>query len=430
MGARFSGQGFIGTPSFPSFDGEATVANSILTVDMITREAIELFRNSNAFLMNINRQFDSEFARAGMKIGQTLRIRLPNDYTVRTGPALATQNTNEVNTTLTVATQKGVDLSFSTADRTMNLQDYSERILAPAVNVLAGAIAADVMSGATTISNMIALQSSGATITPGAAQFLQAGAVLDNVSAPLGRRMVVVDPLTDARVVSSLAGLFNPSTRISQQYETGAVKNALGFDWVRDQTVLKLQAGSFPTLTVNGASQTGLSLNVAAGASPATINQGDVFTIAGVYAVNRVTKQSTGQLQQFVATAPLTLAASGTGTLSIYPALTPASSGNPVQYQTVTVSPANGAVITGFQQANETARRNFAFCSEAVTIAFAELELPRGVHEASRVTDDDISIRIITDYIPTTDQMVTRLDVLYGYTWVRPEWAAWVLDQI
>ncbi len=413
------------------------MANSILTVDMITREAIELFRNSNAFLMNINRQFDDEFARAGMKIGQTLRIRLPNDYTVRNGPSLATQNTNEVNTTLTVATQKGVDLSFSTADRTMNLQDYSERILAPAINVLAGSIAADVMNGGTAISNIVTATSGGATVTPGAAQFLQANAVLDLNSAPIGRRMLVADPLTDARVVSSLAGLFNPSQRISQQYETGAVKSALGFDWVRDQTVLKLTSGSFAGVVVNGASQVGSTLTITAPAGGATINQGDIFTIAGVYAVNLVTKITTGQLQQFVATGAVTLAGSASGTVGIYPALTPGAAGynpntgaNAAQYQTVTVSPANSAAVNPYQAASETIRRNFAFATEAVTIAFAELELPRGVHEASRVTDDDISIRIITDYIPTTDQMITRLDVLYGYTWVRPEWACIVGDQL
>lgn len=402
------------------------MSQSLLTINMITREAVELFKNSNAFLMSIDRQFDSEFQRAGMKIGQTLRIRLPNDYVVRNGPALQVQDTSEQNTTLTVATQKGVDLAFTTVERTMSLQDYSERILAPAINNLCGAIAADVMSGAEAICNSVAnVDGSNNTLSPTAATWLSAGAVLDLNSAPMGRRMVIDDPLTDARTVSSLSGLFNPSTRISQQYESGAVKNALGFDWARDQTVIKHTAGTFTAGTVNGANQTGQTITV--NAITGTLKKGDIITFAGVNAVNRVTKVTTGQLRQFVVTADV--ASSGTS-IGIYPALTPPVSGQTVQYQTVTASPADAATITLVQKAGETARKNLVLAPEAVTIAFAELEMPRGVHEVSRVTDDNVSIRILTDYIPTTDQMVTRLDVLYGYTWVRPEWGCSVYDAL
>lgn len=403
------------------------MSNSILTVDMITREAIELFRNSNAFLMNINRQFNDEFARPGMKIGETLRIRLPNDYTVRSGPALATQTTSEVNTVLTVATQKGVDLEFTTAERTMELQDYSERFLAPAINGLCGQIAADLMSGSEAISNMVGNFSGSTLNTPTAATWLMAGAYLDNNSAPLGRRMAVLDPLTDARTVSSLSGLFNPSARISEQYATGAVKNALGFDWMRDQTVIKHIPGAAAAITVTGANQTGLTINMLASSST-TLNKGDIITMANVNAVNRVTKNTTGVLQQFTVTADTTVGTSSTP-VPIYPAVTPPNAGNPVQYQTTDSSPANGAAVALVCAAsNGSYRKNFVFAPEAVTIAFAELEMPRGVHEVSRVTDDGISLRILTDYIPTTDQMVTRLDVLYGYVWVRPEWGVVVPD--
>src|ERR1700753_295130 len=117
------------------------MSNSLLTINMITREAVRLWKNSNAFLQNIDMQYDDSFARTGAKIGTSLRIRLPNDYTVRTGPALQAQDTAEVSTTLVLATQQGVDVSFSSVDMTMSLDDYSERILAPMVNNLAGAVA-------------------------------------------------------------------------------------------------------------------------------------------------------------------------------------------------------------------------------------------------------------------------------------------------
>lgn len=409
------------------------MSNSLLTINMITREAVELFRNSNAFLMNIDRQFDPEFGRAGMKIGQSLRIRLPNDYTVRNGPALQTQDTSEQNTTLTVATQKGVDLSFSTVERTMSLQDYSERVLGPAINNLCGSIAADVMTGAEAICNYTSnVDGSNNTLNPTSKTWLGAGAILDLNSAPMSRRMVIDDPVTDANTVSSLSGLFNPSTRISSQYESGAMKNALGFDWARDQTVIKHTAGTFTAGTVNLGGQTGSTINV--NAITGTLAKGDIITFAGVFAVNRVTKVSTGQLRQFAVTVA---AASGATSLQIYPAIVPGTSSynsqtgdGAVQYQTVTASPINTAAISLVQKAGETTRKNIVLAPEAVTIAYAELEMPRGVHEVARVTDDNISIRILTDYIPTTDQMVTRLDVLYGYTWVRPEWGCNVMDSI
>jgi hypothetical protein len=123
------------------------VANAILTLGMITRQALRLWKNSNAFIQNVNRQYDDEYAVSGAKIGSTLKIRLPNDFVVSTGAALSAQDTAEQSTTLVVSTQKHVDVSFSSVDRTLSLDDYSERILAPMVNNLAGAVAADVMSG-------------------------------------------------------------------------------------------------------------------------------------------------------------------------------------------------------------------------------------------------------------------------------------------
>lgn len=401
------------------------MANSLLTVNMITREAVELFRNSNAFLMSVDRQFDREFRDSGQKIGQSLRIRLPNDYVVRSGRMLNTQDTTEQSTTLSVATQKGVDISFSSVERTMSLQDYSERVLAPAINNLCGAIAADVMSGAEgVIPNYVArVDGSNNTLSPTSNEWLDAGAILDMNSAPMGRRIVIDHPRTDARTVSSLSGLFNPSQRITEQFTTGAMRNALGYDWARDQTVLAHTAGSFSAGTVNGASQSGSTITV--NAITGTLKKGDVITFAGVNAVNRVTKTSTGTLRQFVVTADV---ANGGTSIGVYPALTPPVGGNPVQYQTVDASPANGAAISLIQKASETNRKNIVMAPEACTFAMAELELPKGTHEAARVTDDNVSIRIVTGYRIDSDELVTRLDVIYGYVWPRGEWACVVGD--
>lgn len=342
------------------------MANSLLTINMILREATRLWDNSNAFLMNINRQYDDQFAQTGAKIGETLRVRLPNQYTVRTGAAASPQDTNEVSTTLTVATQKGVDVSFSSRDRAMSLDDYSQRILKPMITYLAADVALDVMGGVEGgICNMVANQDgSNLVISPTAQTYLDAGALLDMNSAPMGDRKVINIPVTRARVVGTLAGLFNPSQKISTQYTTGMIQEALGFDWMQDQTVLSHTTGTAVSASVSGAGQTGLSLTITA--LTGTLKKGDIITIAGVNAVNRLTRQDTGDLRQFVVTDDV---ANGATSIPIYPAIVPPVGGVAVQYQTVTASPANGATVSpALSLAPSTEyRKNFAFCPEAVT---------------------------------------------------------------
>lgn len=404
------------------------MANSLLTIDMVTREAIRLWRNTNSFIKHVSMDYDDQFARSGAKIGDTLRIRLPNDYTVRTGPAAQVQDTAETSTTLTLATQKGVDVSFSTAQRALKLSDYSRRILRPMVNNLAGEVARDIMSGAMGgVSNLVANTAAGVLITPTSDTWLLAGAILDTMSASDEDRKIIAHPFTNARTVSGLSGLFNPQAKISRQFETGKMTtDTLGFDWFRDQTVISHTVGSFSAGgTVNGAGQTGTTVTV--NAITGTLKAGDIITFAGVNSVNRITKQSNGTLAQFVVTADVL---TGATSIPIYPAIIPSSGGQSVQYQTVDSSPANGAAMALVMTAGSTYRANIAFTPDAVTMVTADLELPRGVHEAYRETFDGIAMRMITAYNIATDQMITRLDVLYGYLWVKPEWAVQVPDVV
>lgn len=406
------------------------MANSLLTINMITREAVRLWKNTNSFIQAIDQQYDDQFARTGAKIGTTLRIRLPNDYTVRTGPAASIQDTAEQSTTLTVATQQGVDVSFTSVDRTMSLDDYSKRILAPGINNLVGAVAQNVMNGvdASGPCNYVSnVDGSSNIIAPTATTYLNAGALLNINSAPMGNRCIVLDPFTEARTVASLTGLFNPQVTISDQFKSAKMsKNTLGFDWMMDQTVIKHTSGTFTAGTVNGASQSGTT--IVTNAITGTLLAGDIITFAGVNAVNRITKTSTGSLRQFIVTAN---AASGATSLSIYPALIPPIGGVAVQYQTVAASPANAAAITMVSKASEVYRKNIAFAPEAVTMVVADLWMPeKGVLEAARESFDGVSLRMITAYNIQTDQAITRLDVLYGWLWVRPEWSVVIADAV
>jgi hypothetical protein len=243
----------------------------------------------------------------------------------------------------------------------------------------------------------------------------------------MGDRKIINDPWTDARTSTSLAGLFNPAARISEQYEYGSVKQALGFSWMRDQTVIKHTAGTFTAGTVNGAGQSGN--NLVTNAITGTLVAGDIINVANVNAVNRVTKQSTGMLRQFVVTANVLTAATS---IPIYPAIVAAGVGGvDSQYQTVVNAPADAAAISLYTAPSAVYRKSLAYAPEAITMVTADLYMPtKGVIDSARAQFDGISMRSISAYLPGSDQAINRDDVLFGYLAIRPEWIVAVLDAI
>jgi hypothetical protein len=409
------------------------MTNTLLTVSMITKRAVTMFRNSNAFLQLIDRQYDSEYRNRDFKIGSTLNIRLPVDYVVGTGATVTPQSTVETQTQLVVGTQANVAASFTSVDFALKIDDFADRFLAKMVNDLAAYVAQDVMSAVNGTPNIVAnFDGSNNVLSPTMDTFLSAGAVLDNLSALRDEpRKAILSPQTMARTVSSFAGLFNPASSISENYKVGAISGgiALGIqDWRIDQTVINHTTGTCTGATVNGASQTGstITLNAVSG----TLKVGDIITFAGVHAVNRLTKQSTGQLAQFVVTQNV----SNTGTsVHIYPALTPVGAGPVnVQYQTVDVSPADGAAVTpAIPGGGITYRENLVFRKEAFTLVVADLPLIRnGVVKSARESYDGVSLRMVEGYDVINDIFVDRMDILYGYCQPRPEWCVIVADAL
>lgn len=394
---------------------------------MLTREAVRLWKNTNAFIRNLDTQYDDQYARVGAKIGSQLRIRLPVDFTVRTGAAASFQDVSEQFTTLTMATQNGVDMSFPSIDLTLSVDDFAERYIAPAINNLAGTVASAIMSGSEGgVCNYVDNETAGAIITPSTTTFLTANAILDTQSAPTMNHRVVVNPFTDARVTGALTGLFNPVTEISEQYRSGEMKNALGLDWMKDQTVIMHTAGTFSAGAVSGAGQSGTV--IVTGAITGTLTKGDIINIQNVNGVNRVFKASYGQLRDFVVTANV---ASGATSIPVYPPLiatsTGAVGGPTQQYQTVDSTPANGATITLKSPASAVYRKNIAFVPEMVTMATADLEIPPNV-DYGRHEFDGVTMRMVRQYIIGTDQTGTRLDLVYGFLYVRPEWGVVIPD--
>jgi len=411
------------------------MANTYLTIDMITKEAVRLFKNSNLFIKNIDTQYDSQFARDGAKIGDTLRIRLPSDFIVTEGPAMQLQSNTQQYTTLTVSSQLNVATPYTTAERTISIDNYSELVMAPMVNNLAGKVALDIMMGSEGgVCNFVSnVDGNGNIITPTMDQFLEANAVLDNNSANQMDRRIVNSPNTDARTTAGLAGLLNPTPEISSQFRSGMMKSGLGYDrWFRDQTVITHTSGTYNgAATVAGGNQTTGTGggNIAVSAITGTLRKGDIITFEGVNAVNRVTKQSMGTLRQFVVTADV---GNGATSIPVYPGLIPAGpNGADQQYQTVDASPLNGASVKMVTKAGEVYRKSIAYTQKAVTMASADLVLPRkAIEEGARASYDGLSMRIITDYLPQSDQLATRLDILFGKKYIRPEWLCTVADRV
>lgn len=406
------------------------MANSLLTASQITRESIRLFTNSNAFIKNVDRQYDASFGKTGAKIGSALRIRLPNDYVVRRGPTAVPQDTVEQQTSLTVSSQLGVDMSFGSAELTLSLDEFSKRVIRPAINTLLGGVAADVMSLAETSPNVVrnaATDGTNATLSPTFSTWAAAGAVLDRYGADRGDRNVVLDPTTQARTVSSFSGLFNDQAKVGQQYRKGIIgTDVIGFDWMMDQTVIMHQTGAYGVLpTVAGAGQSGSSLAVTALAGP--LNKGDFIQIALVNGVNRVTKASNGIMATFAVTANVP---AGATAIPIYPPITPPVGGVSVPFQTVDAAPANGAQILSPFNAGERYRKNIAMVPEAFTLAMVDLEMPGGVDMAARENHDGVAMRFLRQYNSISDQWVSRFDILYGYAALRPEWAVVVADAV
>lgn len=418
------------------------MANNILTPSMITRYSIRMFLNTNYFIQNISRQFEDAFGQEGAKIGAQLRIRYANQYTVTDGPGIALQDTTEQQFLLTVATQRHVDVAFTSAETTLDVDDYMERIVLPRVNALAANVAVQIMANtAPAIKNAVANVDGNNNILPITdAPFALARAILEENSAPnfgeMGMRKAALAPRSDARTQQALRGLLNPVDSISRQYNTGMMYEALGLRFFEDQSVVTPTSGTLVTATVNGAGQTGNVLTV--NALGGTLNAGDVITIAGVNAVNRVNYQTTGIGQQFVVTQA---AAAGATSINIYPAIVPPASNvsyaglpyTPQQYQTVTASPANNATITPFTNAGVTYRKNIVYAPEAITMVVAPLWIPpngKGVIDSARHTYDNLSMRSLVCYEPSTDQPIDRLDILFGSGVPRPEWLVGTYDSV
>ena len=400
------------------------MSNSLLTIDMITRKALAIFENELVLTRNVNRAYDDSFAVEGAKIGSTLRIRLPDRALVTDGAALQVQDDNEQYTTLAVSNQKHIGVNFTSAELTMQLDDFADRVLRPRISQLAASVDNDVANAYKSIYQSVGTPGT----TPGtSAVLLAAHQKLDEQAAPRNMRYATVNPAGNAGLVEGLKGLFNPTSTISKQFKSGMMgEGVLGYEEINmSQSIVSHTTGSrsaTDTILVNGAisTQGATALAIDGGTGSATFAIGDVFTIAGVYSVNPQTRQSTGSLQQFTVTALATASSGAWSSVSVSPAMyTPTSA-----LATINAFPADNAAVTVLGSASSVYPQNLVYQKDAITFATADLLLPQGVDMASRQVHNGISLRVVRQYDINNDRMPCRIDVLYGYSVIRPQGAA------
>jgi len=393
------------------------MSNNLLTISMITNEALMVLENELTFSSEVMRSYDDQFAVTGAKIGATLNIRRPGRFIGTSGPALNVEDFNETSSPLTLTTQFHVDTQFTTQDLALSLDAFSDRVLKPAVAAVANKIDFD----GTTMAKLNTANIVGTAGTPPTSllTYLTAQAYLDAEGAPRdGRRSCIIEPFTGATIVDSLKGLFVPNTTIGLQYSKGMMgRDSAGMNWKMDQNISAQTFGSYAgTATINTSTDTGILTTGWASTSSLTLSKtgtftplvGDTFTIANVYAVNPQNRQAYGsnKLRNFVITA-----ISGNA-VTVSPAVISAG-----QFQNVSITSPGASAVTPFNQAGAVSPQNIVMHKNAFVLGCADLDLPDGIVFAGRASDKDLglSMRIVRQYTINNDSIPTRVDVLYGW---------------
>lgn len=411
------------------------MSNSLLTNDVIAKECLMSLKNNLIFTKSVNREYSKEYAKEGAKIGSTFNIRKPSRYEVTSGATLNIQDSQDQSVALTLDKHYHVGMAFSNVDRTLSIDRFRERYVDPAMIALANKIdSAFIADMYKQVFNSVGVPSASA-LPSSLKGFVNAKAKMELLGAPKGMATAVVDPLVQASLVEGLKGLFQSSEKIADQYESGLMGIAGGCKFASSANVPKHTIGalgSTPLLNYpSTAYQAGSTTLVIDGAGSVTnyFKAGDVIEIDNVYAVNPQTRQSTGQLAQFVVQAD-TSSSGGDITITIDRGMY--ASG---QYQNVDALPVNNAAVTVFGHASSYAGiqcpQNLVFLKDAFALGVADLELPNSGAKAARAYDEDAGLSLVmTEQFDIVNyRNIHRIDFLGGWKCIYPELACRVVGQ-
>ena len=392
----------------------ATV-NDLLTPTVIAKEALMQLTNHLAMSRHVYTAYKNEF----VKVGNSITIRKPNKFRATDG-AGTRDNTNieETSTTISMATQSHVSWAFSSQELTTTIEDYSKRYISPACNALANSVDAALCGLYKDVYNYAGTPGT----TPNAFSMLgDAQQALDDEAAPSDMRIGVMSPAANWSLADALKGTFamKPANDL---YTKGFLGQVANLNIYSDQNVVRHTNGGFAggTPLVKTTITAEASAVVADGCDNAdTIEEGDIFTIAGVYAVNPMSGASTGVLRRFTVTADVDAVASVDRTIPLSPKIIVTGA-----YQTVDAYPVDGAAITFIGTASTAYPQNLIFHPNAFALVTVPIEMPANVWGA-RETDKDagLSIRVVKQYDIDVDEEIIRLDILYGMKTLYPELA-------
>jgi hypothetical protein len=399
------------------------MSNSLVTIDMVTREALRIAHESCQFIGTVDRQYDDSFAKTGAKIGTALRVRKPNQYQRTTGSrVMDVQDQNESTATITVATQDHVDMRFNSAELALSIDEISRRYIEPAVKVLVSGIEADFLAYATKATAQVA-GAAGTAITtlatPGAAR-----AKLNQQLAPKSDRFIQMDSVTMGGLVNGVAAYFNPSGAIEKQYREGLVARTSMADYYENERVWTLTNGSDVTIDTDAAALVtdgGNTLDFHT-LTAATVSPGAVFTIAGVYDCHPETKTAYPHLKQF------TLVSGGatSGSSVISPAVYLTGPKKNVVSSTggtLATTDFNAKTMTFIGNASASYVQPLMYHKEAFQFITADLPLMDDAAKCVRRQQDGLSMRVWQASDIRNDELLMRIDILYGMAALRPEWA-------
>lgn len=405
--------------------------NTVLNPTIIAKEALVLLDNQLQFAKSVYRGYEEEYSKNvnGYKVGTTINIRKPAQFTVRTGAVAAIQDVTEGYTQLAVNTQVGTDFKFTSADLTMKIGDLSDRVIKPQMIQIANKIDRDLAGLYSNVWNYTGTL--GSTMN-GFGSFAKAQQRLDEMAVPSEDRMSVVAPADYWDTVSNLTGLYIAQSA-NPAYRQGTLGGVAGLDVMMSQNINTFTAGTRTNGTVNGAGQnvtyTGSqantytqTLSVTGLGANGTVAAGDVFTIANVFAVNPVTKAPLSYLQQFTVTTAATASAGGVASLTISPAIIISGAFQTVQLASGTELP-TGGTVTWAATASTSYLQNLAFHKNAFALAVVPMERPAGAIDVARETYKGLSVRVIPYYDGINDVSSYRLDVLYGFAAIDPRLA-------
>lgn len=403
------------------------MANGILTHQMLAREAAVILTEEMNFLSNINRGREEEFKSQpnGYRKGDFVDIGIPPVPTVFDGTNFAGGGTapdqNEQKVRLQLNTQKHVPLTFTAKEKALNISEFSKRFLKPAMNSLGSIVQADLIrKGVLATPNVVG---TSGTLPNTFKTYGQARSVLERNLAPGGDRTILLSSDASNELADAIKNQQNPTDTGNKAFKEGYITRAQNFDMYENQSLPVIANGTATGFTISGAGQTGATLNIGGLTAAQTILQGTVFTIPGVFAVHPILGVSNGKLRQFVVTGDFT-AAGTTGAIGIYPPLSVTSAS---VVGTVSSLPANGASVSLVGAANTAYRQQLAFHKDAFTAAFAPLPVLASC-EGYTATMGGFSVRVMTFGDGKTDVESTRIDVLYGFTAVRPDHAVRITE--